>query len=110
MFTLEVIPFIAANANEDSTIKLRYDGDVRISMSPEEPQQITGINFDVDTSFSTCTSNGEWSIDWTSDFIVMTVAKFGDGGGGDLNVSIKKTPEIMASFMSCMRKWSARYD
>jgi hypothetical protein len=88
----------------DSYTLLYCDGTVTATWQPEDSNV---DDFDVEEprgSFSYCTGNGRCELTWDTvkETVTMTVAKHGDGRGGDLNMCIVN-PKIVESLRDALR-------
>ena len=93
MFTLEI--------NEDSlTLKFEdKDRGLKIVCCPEDITCLT------DGGFDSCPSNGEFYFYKKDTKIVFTCAKYGNGSGGSLEISVDVTPEIAESYERILEEW-----
>ena len=87
-------------------VSLKYSDDrISLTLEPEYPECIVDVNLDTDCRLDSSPSNGEFYLAWDSKSIFLSVAKYGDGQGGSLTVTINRTPEVMASLMKCLKEW-----
>ena len=99
MFTIEINP-------EEQSVTLSFVSDhFTLKFTPEDSQHILDVNLGESGNFDTSPGNGECSMTWTPEQFFFNVARYGDGSGGYLYVTIKNTPEIMQSFRECIDKW-----
>jgi len=107
MFEIE---FIEDKDYKTWDVQLKYtDQSLSLTLEPEYPEYISKLNLETDQQFNTSPSNGNFSIDWQSDQIILSVAKYGDGNGGFLIVRILKTQPVLESLMKCLRQWQAAF-
>lgn len=99
MFTIKI-----EKDGEDFDVCLSFKSDsFSMSFSPEDSEcpEIADSG-----SFEAHPCNGNCSFEWNSDAIKFNLAKYGDGQGGDLSITIKNTPEIMSSLKDCLNQWN----
>jgi hypothetical protein len=87
------------------TLTLEIHG-ITISLSPEDVEFIRDVDIEDEKGcFNSDPCNGEFSLDWNENKIDICCARYGDGNGGNLFVSIPATQETLSSLKSSLRKW-----
>jgi hypothetical protein len=84
----------------DYTVTLRFKNEfIDLECRPENPTEIQEDGFDSGPS------NGEFYFYYNDDVITFAAARYGDGNGGNLNVTLKMTPEIKESLEVALKEW-----
>lgn len=79
---------------------------LELEFVPEDPMEIislTSIESSGEIEWSPC--NGVFYISWDENSFCFTVARFGDGNGGELSITVPNTPSLMNSFREEMNRW-----
>lgn len=97
MFAFEIV--------EECVTLTFTDNNFSVSFSPEDIEHIMNIDIGDSGKFDSCPWNGECSLQWNSEKFIFNVAKFGDGKGGSLTITVPNTPELMKSFRSSIEQW-----
>jgi hypothetical protein len=84
------------------SITLHFRNDfMTLSCCPDYP---IAIEDNGGKKFDSNPSNGIFKFTWDTESIIFQCAKYGCGRGGELTVSIKSSPEIMASLEECLEE------
>lgn len=110
MFTLEIIKDTDPDYPECFDIKLHYDdGDFTVDFEPEQSDLIKYVDLEKDEELASGGANGEFSLSWDGPKILFVSASYGSGNKGRKVTGMNKTPERMASLMSCLKEWKALF-
>lgn len=91
------------NINDIATLIFKNDF-LEIECSPENFLHLNEHGYE-----SEC-NNGECSIYYSEKLIIFEVAKYGDGEGGSLSISLKMTEEIFNSLKEALKQWKKIID
>lgn len=93
------------------SVQLKFNiGDLTFFFDPEYPEHIRDVDITAESGrFDTSPSNGGFSLEWSPTVIRVSVAKYGDGRGGTLDVTVKANPEMLESLKSALREWKALF-
>ena len=105
MFT--IVHGFTCNCNEKcicddrcECVDLIFQNDtILISVSPED---LFAFNEMKDNEYNSDPGNGDFKFRWDDKEITFTCAKYGNGKGGSINITIRMTPEILKSLQNCI--------
>lgn len=82
------------------------------NLDPENPEAISDVDIKADSgTFDTDPSNGGFSLTWSRNLITVTVAKYGDGNGGEINLKLKDPSEATyLSLKKALSDWKTVYE
>lgn len=91
----------------ERTHNIVYDSnEIQLTICPEDLQEFANTVINSDNGIiNTNPSNGCFKIEWTPMFIEFSVAKYGDGQGGDMKIRIRSTPLIQKSFRDTLKEY-----
>lgn len=88
-------------------VTLKYDSPtVRFEFDPENPHALPSPIGD-SGEFRGTNSNGEFHFSWSPESITFVSARYGDGEGGSLSITVTNTADTMASLKKALEGWSA---
>jgi hypothetical protein len=87
---------------DDVIINIDFNG-FHIELEPESLEAIKKVDLTSDHgTFNSRPTNGQFYITWSSDIIKICVAKYGDGNGGTMQLSIPSSQAIISELKNVL--------